>query len=644
MGGEATPRKTRLWFILVALILLAFTIRVYHLGASSLRGDEAFAVRYWAAPPAAVLRQLAWIEPHPFGTFFGFWLWKSLAGDSEFAMRLLPTLVNLLGVPALFGIGRRLFHRSQIGLAAALLWAINPDLVWHSQDARNYAIWAGISAVSVWLLLRAADRSRRVDWVLYSLVTTLGLYVFFLEVFMVVVHGLYILIDRRKAWRAWLFSLLIIGVLLIPWLGQLWALAHSGYKGTAVGADVRLLITQFWQTLAFGEPFVNHVNPVLLVIPFALFILSLILLHRRNRQAGTLLILWLVVPTLLLLIAATRVNVFEPRYLIAVTPAVILPLAWVVLPLFKRWPHPLPPSPLRSEGEPDPATPLSACGEGWGGAANRKRWRVGRGVLVGVIVIFTSGGLLANAAYHKAPDWRALRDYLRTYATADDTVIMTSLDPQVGNIDPAFEYYYNGPAQITPLPHPKYDTKQVVQQALQERRAVWFVLAGYYTDPINEALLANGMLITDEKAGPDFPVRQYWSRDVKPGEIAVPLNLHMGGATLRGYRLVGEPRTGSQLTILLYWEGKPAPNLTTFVHLVGAPQADGSPLWTQQDHPPQAPGRDLYALDLAAVPAGSYTILVGLYDPRTNTRVSIVDGQSNTPIGDAATLRQLAVR
>ena len=321
--------------ILVALILLAFALRVYHLGASSLRGDEAFAVRYWAAPPAEVLSQLAWVEPHPFGIFFGFWLWKSVAGDSEFAMRLLSALVNLLGVPALFVIGRRLFGSPRIGLIAAFLWTINPNLVWHSQDARNYAIWAGISAVSMWLMLRAADRSRRADWALYILVTTLGLYVFFLEAFMIVVHGLYVLICRRKAWRSWLISLLIIGVLLIPWFGQLWALAHSGYKGTAVGADAGLLVTQFWQTLAFGEHFVKTANSVLLIGAFALFVLALIGLARRHQQAGILLILWLVVPTLLLLIAATRVNVFEPRYLIVLTPAIILPLAWVFSPLLR---------------------------------------------------------------------------------------------------------------------------------------------------------------------------------------------------------------------------------------------------------------------------------------------------------------------
>src|SRR5437764_9914 len=104
---DSLSRKTSQ--TLVCLILLGFALRVYHLGWSSLRGDEAFAVRYWAVPPGAVLQGPAGEEPHPLGTFLSFWLWKSLAGSSEFAMRLLPALINLLGIPAIYGISRRLF-------------------------------------------------------------------------------------------------------------------------------------------------------------------------------------------------------------------------------------------------------------------------------------------------------------------------------------------------------------------------------------------------------------------------------------------------------------------------------------------------------------------------------------------------------
>ncbi len=200
--------------ILVGLVLLACGLRIYHLGVSPFRGDEAFAVRYWAAAPAEVLNGLAWQEPHPFGAFFSFWAWKSLVGSSEFAMRMLPVLVNLLGVPAMVALGRRLLHDERAALIGALLWAVNPNQLWHAQDVRNYALWAGLSAVTFWLLLRASDSNQRLDWALYVVSAVLTLYLFFTEIFVVVVHGLYMLIFGRRALRAWIGTMGSAAVLL----------------------------------------------------------------------------------------------------------------------------------------------------------------------------------------------------------------------------------------------------------------------------------------------------------------------------------------------------------------------------------------------------------------------------------------------
>src|SRR5215831_1564454 len=175
--------------ILVSLILVAFFFRVRDLGLSPYRGDEAFAVRYWAVPPAEIFSDLAWKEPHPFGIFFIFWSWKSLVGDSEFAMRMLPALINLLGVPAMYALSRRLTKSEAVGVIAAFLWAINPDLIWHSQDARNYAIWATLSLITFWLMIRATDYpAKRRNWILYIIFATLTLYTFFLEAFLIVLH------------------------------------------------------------------------------------------------------------------------------------------------------------------------------------------------------------------------------------------------------------------------------------------------------------------------------------------------------------------------------------------------------------------------------------------------------------------------
>src|SRR5215475_9610603 len=135
-----TKMRRERWLV-ASLILLAFALRVYHLGSSSLRGDEAYTIRYWTQPPAEVIANLADHEPHPLGAFFSFWAWKSLAGDSEFAMRMLPALANIIGIAAMYALTRRLLKNDRAGLVVALLWSINPNLIWHSQDARNYAIW-----------------------------------------------------------------------------------------------------------------------------------------------------------------------------------------------------------------------------------------------------------------------------------------------------------------------------------------------------------------------------------------------------------------------------------------------------------------------------------------------------------------------
>ena len=91
-----------------------------------------------------------------------------------------------------------------------------------------------------------------------------------------------------------------------------------------------LLLTRFWQSLTFGENFVGTLSgtlPVVLAGLFALYCVALILLVARHRRVGMLLAIWLIVPAGLLLLAATRLNVFEPHYLIAVTPALLLPFA-----------------------------------------------------------------------------------------------------------------------------------------------------------------------------------------------------------------------------------------------------------------------------------------------------------------------------
>ncbi|MBE0690876.1 MAG: glycosyltransferase family 39 protein, partial [Anaerolineae bacterium] len=443
---------------------------IHMLGAQPLRGDEAFTVRYWAAAPADVLSGLAWIEPHPFGAFFGFWAWRTLAGQSEFAMRMLPALLNLAGAAAVYALALRLAKRSTgaparaIALIAAFLWAINPNLIWHSQDVRNYAPWAGLSAMALWLLVRAADRNRRIDWLLYVVVETIALYTFFLEAFLLVVHLLYVvLIARRRLSGRPLIAFASIGLLLIPWLYQAARLAGSGYGGTGEGSDLGVMANVFIPNLLFGESLGGMASalPGLLVTGWLLAIVVLWWLLTRGRAARFTLLL-VTVPAVLLFIAGTRLDVFRPRYILAITPGIAIALAWSVAP----WQLSNNAGPLRILA---PALRLAGS------------------MLLIVTVMLSADALLDyfGGDYHKAPDWRALAAYLEANVGADDALIVTAADAS-GSLDPTFQYYYGG--AFTVLPRADADIPAEIARLAGEHATIYLVDQPSWDQAVRQAL------------------------------------------------------------------------------------------------------------------------------------------------------------
>lgn len=478
-----------------AILLLAFWLRVHDLAVQPLRGDEAFAVRYWAAPPGEVLQHLAWVEPHPLGTFVGFWAWRSLAGDGEFAMRLMPALLNLLGVVSVFAVARRLWRADGraawvtglVASVAALLWAINPNLIWHSQDVRNYAPWAGLSAAALWLLVRAQERGRPRDWLLYVLAETTTLYVFFLEIFVLAAHLVYVLASARRgsarAQSRYPFAAyLTMAVLLIPWSLQALRLAGSGYGGTAARSDLGVLVTAFAPELLYGEPALSSLGaaiPGLFITGLLIVFVGLWLVQTRGSRAARLTLILLIVPPALLYAAGTRLDVFRPRYILAITPALGLALAAGV-GMFAEFA-------AQRRGRTGLASRLtpSAVVIGW--------------VLLLTTLFISTDALLTyfGGSYRKAPDWRALGVYLGD-AQRDGVILLTAAD-SAGSVDPSFQYYYRGPFEVLPRTGVTLDAE--VARLLLERGTIILVDQSTSDQTVRGALEAAADPINQDQAG-----------------------------------------------------------------------------------------------------------------------------------------------
>ena len=75
-------------FLLPAILLLAYALRVFRLDYQELRGDETFGYLFSQNAWLEIVRQtIAFKEPHPVASYFVQKAWLMLAGHGEFALR-----------------------------------------------------------------------------------------------------------------------------------------------------------------------------------------------------------------------------------------------------------------------------------------------------------------------------------------------------------------------------------------------------------------------------------------------------------------------------------------------------------------------------------------------------------------------------
>jgi hypothetical protein len=99
------------------------------------------------------------------------WLWF---GSFE-SVRWLAVLYGLGAVLLIWLAAQRIGGR-RAGLIGLAIGAASPLLIWHSQELRTYSLVMMLAAAGLLTLLRAAESGRRADWMLYGLVSALGLW------------------------------------------------------------------------------------------------------------------------------------------------------------------------------------------------------------------------------------------------------------------------------------------------------------------------------------------------------------------------------------------------------------------------------------------------------------------------------------
>src|SRR3954470_17033805 len=130
-------RTRRAMWLLAGLVVLALILRLWHLGAWGLEGDEIFTLRDSREPRLS--------NPRPLLYLLNYLLIRPTFGLNELGLRILPAFFGVLAIPTVYFVGRRLVG-SRAALFAALLVALSPIHIYQSQYARYWSLVFLLSA------------------------------------------------------------------------------------------------------------------------------------------------------------------------------------------------------------------------------------------------------------------------------------------------------------------------------------------------------------------------------------------------------------------------------------------------------------------------------------------------------------------
>jgi len=279
------------------LVVVAFGLRLWSLGADSLWYDEA-ATAMKSRPPLADIVRLHWPDSFQHSPLWAILMhaWSRLFGQSEFALRALPALTGVLGVILLWRLTCR-FAGRRVAFLAGLLAAISPTLVYYSQEARMYAPVIVLSLASSYLFMDlccssrdraeepATERWRAVAYVLVNWVM-LGLH-YGTVLGLVVQSAFYLTIRHRLSWRIWVLLQVASIAPAVLWIGTSPGMRStleivSGGGGLSLIAVITYL-DRVWRDFVFANPVYQPAQSWVSYFVLPLYITGLVYAWLRPR-------------------------------------------------------------------------------------------------------------------------------------------------------------------------------------------------------------------------------------------------------------------------------------------------------------------------------------------------------------------------
>ncbi len=608
------------WLVaLLAIILLAFTLRMAQIGQLRMWGDEGFSVYSANRDLVSISFASQAVDPHPPLYYYLLHFYLPLAGFSELSIRYFSVFFGTATVALLFAIGKRMFA-PRVGVLAAALAALAPFGVQYSQEVRMYALVMFLGALALWFFWRIANcelgiadssssrlspfATRHLLWLGFFVSMLLTQYSLYQSAFLFVAQGIFWLpfLKRHFSFVArWLAVSIGIVILFLPWL-----LTHSdsaltdvqGVAGNTAPMNLLTFLERGFAAIAVGPtiPFSVAFTPAALFAAVIALGLIIALATRTARVNDWLLVAFVVVPMASLYPIYFLAPLYRGRlFAVAFVPLLLLLARGVML------------------------------------ITSRARWAAPP---IALLLVGVSAYSLNNYYFHYDRYSASVEDYIPAIQDIEQRaqpgdVVLFHAYWQEGY----FLSHYHGAA----LTYGALDQRKDLVNAVSQPRNVWAIVQAL---PVHgsESWLAQNAFPLGEKDFGQMRVLAYRAGVPPRGETFAAPVVFENGVRLLGYHLNAAPIESGRgiVTLQLDWQAaqKIADDYTVSVRLT---DATGETIWAQADSPPSSgtqpttawqPGQtiiDHHALSVpVGTPPGAYAIQIVLYDPKTSRAANIV--------------------
>ena len=585
--------------IIVAVLLLAFALRLYRLDHQSLWNDEGNSARLSERAISLIIEGTA-ADVHPPFYYLLLAGSRQLIGASEFALRFVSVTAGLLTVAVTIALAKQLANQ-RVASIAGLFIAISPPLIYYSQEARMYSLLGLCATLSTFLLIRWWHTPTR--WGLlvgYTLCATAGLYTHYSFPAILLAHNiviaLWLLIGYKTEaqqtlirFGRWCGLMITTLILYSPWLPIFLRSQGQRPPGEESAASY-ILQTSRWLIVGANATYSGSY-----LILFVLLIT--VYTYWKDSKRLPLLILWLITPITLLGLAGATL----PSYMKFFT--VVVPPFWLLVA-------------LGVEALPQLRVPP-----------------IGRLILVAVLA-WPMGNALNNLyhdpTYFRA-DYRAIAQQIEAEAHPTAAVILNA--PNQWEV---FTYYFKDVPAVYPLPRFVTNAENITAELEEIKQkhgriyAIFWGSEGFDPDQVVERWLdANGFKAIDEWRG-DLRFVMY----ALPGKTATQptaaTDLVFGNAEiqLEGWATgqeISEQQPGDILQLTLFWQAQQQleNRYKIFIHILNengelVAQRDSEPVGNLAPTNTWSPNQtiiDNHGLLLPTdLPAGQYTLSIGMYD------------------------------